>query len=197
MGDWIVKKAWWILGWVMVWAGAALAQEGHFEPRINTRFPLQLAEFEFRGVREYDEPGLGVSLAYQHPDGVTATLYIYNLGLAAIPDGAASPAVRQAFENSHQELLSMAQMGQYENIEVLGKDKIIPVREKPPLTARLAGYEYNVAAMPEVGRVQSSLVLWGYRNQFIKARISYAKDNAAAGQERTVQFIAALGDLMK
>jgi len=23
MGDWIVKKAWWILGWVMVWAGAA------------------------------------------------------------------------------------------------------------------------------------------------------------------------------
>jgi hypothetical protein len=62
-------------------------------------FPFEIGWLHFDSALDYESrsPGLGYSLLYGAP-GIKATLYVYDLGLAAIPDDVADSVVRDEFE---------------------------------------------------------------------------------------------------
>ncbi|HEY3431576.1 MAG TPA: hypothetical protein VGK09_03405 [Rhodocyclaceae bacterium] len=87
---------------VAIFLGASLAVA---EPIVNVStglsFPDSIAGYERVGVTDFEskKPGVGFSYTYRSAEGVSASIYVFNLQLAQIPSDIDSPliaAVRKA-----------------------------------------------------------------------------------------------------
>ena len=90
-------------------------ETAHEDPDAGFRFQKGYSALFFQGIRHYDDPRLGYSLAYAAVNDIRISVYVFDLGMDDIPDGTDSAQVRDELARSDQELSAS---GQYAGVEV-------------------------------------------------------------------------------
>lgn len=144
-------------------------------------FPAEVAGFT-RGPRtDYESraPGLGYSVVYTNGRW-KADIYVYDAGVATIPDGASSPAVAGQLAQAAGDVRTAVAQGVYRGSEDRGA-----VRLPGEAGAKLACRAFTIDH-PALGPTESLLCLTGLRGQFVKFRLSgpAAKQPPKAEAER-------------
>jgi hypothetical protein len=123
-------------------------------------FPFEIGwlHFDRSENNELDAPGLGHSLNYKAP-GVTCSLYVYDRGLANIPDDVANAVVRDEFEKAARDIDT--------HRPDLTASSDVPAR--PDCIERY----YRVG---DAARQASLLCLTTSRRRFIRARVTWVRD---------------------
>lgn len=130
-------------------------------------FPVEVAGFA-RGPRtdyEARAPGLGTSVAYTNGRW-KADIYVYDGGVANIPDGPSSPPVTGQLAQAAGDVKTAVAQGIYRSSEDRGA-----VRLQGSAGARLACRAFTIDH-PALGATESLLCLTGLRGKFVKFRLS-------------------------
>ncbi len=95
----------------------ALAQP-YRHPATDLVFPEQLAGLERGDVTDYEtkSPGLGVSVGYNVP-GITVTIYLYTMGMKAVPDDLTSQPLKRHFAGVVSDVFRAGESGAYANVK--------------------------------------------------------------------------------
>lgn len=144
-------------------------------------FPAEVAGFA-RGPRtdyEARAPGLGYSVVYTNGRW-KADIYVYDAGVANIPDGASSPVVTGQLAQAAGDVRTAVAQGIYRGSEDRGAERL-PGEAGARLTCRAFTIDH-----PALGPTESLLCLTGLRGQFVKFRLSgpAAKQPPKAEAER-------------
>jgi hypothetical protein len=176
---------------LLVFAAQLCAAQGlYVDAGSKLRFPGRLAEFQQSRVHQYDDPRLGVSVAYILDGLGKADIYVYDLGLPEIPPGIDSDVVKSAFASADNDIAYMHETGHYVDME-----KLLPLGAV--LDARGSGQKLYVRSyrfrLNREGAepVMSWLVLTGFHNRFVKIRFSHGADAASEGERALVRLIDA------
>jgi len=130
-------------------------------------FPAAVAGFA-RGPRtDYESraPGLGTSVAYTNGRW-KADIYVYDGGVANIPDGPSSPPVTGQLTQAAADIGTAVAQGIYRGSEDRGA-----VQVPGSAGARLACRGFTIDH-PALGPTESLLCLTGLRGKFVKFRLS-------------------------
>lgn len=153
--------------------------------------PDTLAGLNRTDSTRYDDPAYGVSIAYAGDHG-RATLYIYDMGLDAIPEDVDAPVVRDAFASACESVTAGVSFGRVNRADLKARDVLdVTVAWR---RLRLLHAEFEIETKASGGRpaqVQSSHVfLTSHRGEILKARLTCLPGEGAA---RLVEVLA--GDL--
>ncbi len=179
---------------LLAFGGAAEAFAADYRhPATGLVFPETLAGMARISVHDYepDSPGLGISVGYQAL-GTAATIYLYTMGRAAIPDGTDAPEVQEHFR---QVIGDIAAHGQAQGYERFRKTAEGETGFGPPgaeFRARTADMEYALAGEERLTKVD----LLGWRNHFLKVRYTYAAGVQEAAERRHAELLDILADRM-
>ncbi|KQQ13390.1 hypothetical protein ASF53_14350 [Methylobacterium sp. Leaf123] len=130
-------------------------------------FPAEVAGFS-RGPRtdyEARAPGLGYSVVYTN-ERWKADVYVYDAGVANIPDGPSSPAVTGQLAQAASDVRTAVAQGIYRGSEDRGAVRL-PGEAGAKFTCRAFAIDH-----PALGPTESLLCLTGLRGQFVKFRLS-------------------------
>jgi hypothetical protein len=154
---------------------------------IGIQFPAQIGLFVVRRHNTFGTADLGESISYQAPAvGGFADVYVYNYGLQTIADGVESEAVRQQLAFARQDL-ERAWPRRFPGAPAprfVGA-KVIRCGGPALLEAAYLGAE-PAAGMEHDSRV----LLTGFRNQFVKLRITLPARVVAERPAVLEQFIS-------
>jgi hypothetical protein len=178
-----------VLGVMGALVGAARPDDDPPGPKID--FP-DLKGLNRSKIRTYDEPGLGYSLAYTKP-GFTATVYVYNRGLKKVPDGPKSDEVKDEMKRLADEIDAVTKRGVYKSFKELGKEEIVPLGKGKGAPSTL---RRRFEIERKDGTVLSEGYVTGFKNHFLKIRISHDPDDKGA-PEKIEALLEALGGAIK
>lgn len=155
--------------------------------------PESLGGFARGQTRDYNQPGLGWSVAYYDAGHDAATLYIYDLGVAGIPDGPDNDAVRQQFDQATGDVLRATGALDRDGVKLIERYGVGP-GDKTLFYCS----EFEITRPPDGphggGKERSYLYITGFRGQFVKVRITVRgndPDNPAAPR-----FVTAVGRML-
>ncbi len=192
-----MKKGTWIFALAL---GALVAGRAEAEPKpyrhpaTGLVLPPTLADMRQTEPHDYEpeSPGLGVSVGRQAP-GTTATIYLYTLGQASIPAGAAAPEVAAHFRQVLEDIAAHGQAQGYERFRKTAEGEIGFGPPGAEFRARTADMQYALAGEERLTKVD----LLGWRNHFLKVRYTYAAGVREAAERRHVELLDILADRMK
>jgi len=101
---------------ILTLAAMLLASVVAAEPVINVatgiEFPDSIAGYERVGVNNFEtqKPGLGYSYVYRTREGITASVYVFNLQLERVPDNVADPQIEAIRKMAADEVILAAKM---------------------------------------------------------------------------------------
>ena len=159
---------------------------GVHEDAIALDFPDRLGDFKLKGRTQFPKASEGATIVYEGT-GVRGAVYVYDAGLAAIPNGVGSPVIHKHFQETSMALRRAATEGPT-------KVKVTPV--KNPTISAFPGcgpqfmWRSDALAM-DGGEMISRTYLTGYNNRFVKLRVSHAR-GGDADAERFVQDVRKL-----
>ena len=162
---------------------------------VVNSFPDSIATFVHTNTLNYSQeaadPGLGYSLTYRNPTGVTVSLYIYDDNKPNIADGHQSVQVRELLEKTTTEIRLAERLGAYRSVEQLGDSEVAIGAPQQGLKALARKFRYVVGGH----EAMSHVYVTGYRKDFVKIRASYKydPDNEAACALAIQQFLFELG----
>jgi hypothetical protein len=182
--------------WLLAPASAAPLrgrQNGSKQPAtVMLKFP-QVAGCTREKPHDYGIPELGYSVGYISTDGVTATIYVYSGGQQRVPDGPSSTLVKQEFETALSDIRAMQEEGRYKDLSErshgemrLGKAKGAP----------LVRYSIMTVTNPK-GKVVTELYMTGYKNQFVKVRVTRPRATEAKTKATRDRLFDKLGAAMR
>ncbi len=155
---------------LVVALASLLLQGGLFAKKYKgIVFPKTIGSFLYQDYHDYEKesPGLGRSFAYRTSNGVTATLYVYNLKQKEIEDGPDSSLIRDSAVATAQEIGMVAEQQGYTDLVVSNFDKISVGTSK----LWLSRISYNAAD----GTPRHSIaLLTGFNSQIFKVRMTGA-----------------------
>lgn len=160
-----------------------VAAAGHMPTAFyGLTFPEQIAGAKIEQTTEYEgrAPGWGYSVKYEKP-GWRLDVYIYDLGLASIPDGPASDALRQEMARSVDEIFAMQARGFYSEV-TLRRDHLV---HDASGRARLSCADYAFRHGSK-GQVDSFLCLTGWGNKFLKFRLTSPRHPGAGSEAEQI-----------
>ncbi len=180
---------------LLFWQTAASDTSKPFvEPATGITFPLTLGQFKWkRGADRDYGPGWGVSIAYHYPGQMTATIYIYNLGLKEIPTGTKSQVVKDALADTKSEIDEFVKE-QGSSARLLDEEHVSLGAAKDSLQALRVRY---MIVYQDGNERRSDAYLTGYKNQLLKVRLSYPKDLPAEREAVIKSLLSDLNDLLK
>ena len=154
-------------------------------------FPQQLGGASFVRSIDYEKTykeqgqGLGYSWHYTVPQTLSASVYLYNMGLSSIPTGAAGPAVLQQFQ---QAMGDIQLSKKYEQIAALRGPTDCAVGAT---TFRCVVETCVVVSTRSADKLE--LLVTGFRNHFLKIRLDWHQNSPQgdAAAERFLQAFAA------
>ncbi len=142
---------------------------------ILSKLPTQFGEFIAEPVNKYDEPAWGASIGYNSLNGTAITVYVYDMGVAEIPDGLSSDTVRQEKHDAMEEIKEMVRSGVYTNYKLNEEKEIqLDIRSGKKLPAFFWSMYYE-AVMPEYNMnfpTYSSAYVTVIKNHVLKIRVS-------------------------
>ena len=156
---------------MMISLSPAFAQEAYYDAAIDIEFPTDLADFDLIDRTVYPQSGSGYSMNYKSPAGLTANIYVYDLGIAGIPDGVDNELISEALGQAIGDILWMVDNGRYE-----GAYSWLPEVTFPE------GFMSTCILLEfRPGRMRRSCIFMrGHGGHFIKVRVSGANDGSAA-----------------
>ncbi|MBU4460722.1 MAG: hypothetical protein KJ579_09150 [Verrucomicrobia bacterium] len=169
----------------------ALAQP-YRHPATDLVFPEQLAGLERGDVTDYEtkSPGLGVSVGYNVP-GITVTIYLYTMGMKAVPDDLTSQPLKRHFAGVVSDVFRAGESGAYANVKKTAEGSAaLDGSEKGP-RALHASFSYSQKGRDRL----SHLYLMGFRNHFLKVRFTYDKDMQETAEAVRVKLLGALDEM--
>lgn len=163
------------------------------------RFPALLAGLPRLETIDYEaqgHAGLGYSISYGDRESLVVTLYVYDMGLAGIPDGASSPQVKDQLRRAVGDILQAEQMGLYKNVQKLRETTVTLGSGAPGPGLQASGlvFRLDIQGESKTSHVYAS----GYRGTFVKLRCTYAHDAQTEPQseEALRRFLTALGPVL-
>lgn len=166
----------------------AAAAEASIIGSVRVTVPKQLGTLEFERQDGYDDPSLGVSVAYQGR-GQVLTIYFYNYGLSGIPDGIDNDVVQEHYEQVKGDVLNSKS---YEQV-VFHREGRIRFGSDP---AAVPALEAEFRIVRKQGQLMSSyLMLTGARGLFVKVRFSIAEGSeleATANRNAVLEGLAVI-----
>ena len=81
------------------------------EPKTGITLPGNLGPLKYLGVKQYENPELGVCIRYAGEGLIKADIFIYDLGKKNLGTGLQSPALTAHFDQVKGDLSSMEKMG--------------------------------------------------------------------------------------
>jgi hypothetical protein len=163
-------------------------------------FPARLGGMVCRGMDRYGQQELGISVRYEGAHLLKTDVYLYNMGLKAIPNGPDSDVVRNHFEGVTQDLFAAQRQGLYSSVVEIGSGTTLIGSPREGLRALYKCFEYHQNPSPGIvstERRRSYLVLTGYRNHFLKIRLTFLTTTEQYGEAILKRFLADLGRVLK
>lgn len=157
-------------------------------PATGLVFPPQIANAQKFQSMDYgktmNRPELGYGWGYSVGRLLLATVYVYNLGVRTIPDGASSPPVTAQFQQALEEIRQAAALKKYDQLKVV----------KGPADCTLGSITFRCITLSAVQNNQplyTGLMVTGYRNHFLKLRLDWLEgsDTSQAAVDRFVQTL--------
>ena len=145
-----------------------------------------------RKIQTFPEAKLGYSVGYNAP-GFGATVYVYNRGLEKIPTGAKSDEVKDEMKHVADEIDLARQQGAYKSVKQLGQEETVRLgkgKDAPAALRRRFEVEWKD------GTRLSEAYVTGYKDHFVKIRITHDPDDKAA-PEKIAALLEALGPAIK
>ena len=152
---------------------ATAGSDGVRHVPTDTEFPEKLSSLELVGTASN---GTDSSVTYRNPKGLVVTYYLYRpeaMGAAPIERGPDSELVTAEFARTAVGFTEMLKRGQFSEFEFIstGTRLDLPAKSQE-LPAHWAVFKFRSPTQgdrPQIGH----LMLTGYRNRFLKIRISY------------------------
>lgn len=171
--------------------GPAMAKDA--PETILKRLPQTLAGCERGEARDYGDPRLGWSMAY-NLGGVVITVYAYDQGHAEVADGIADQTIRDCFTMARKDIQIAAAKGIYSDVEDRSEGK----ETYDGFEMLYARYRLTFAQGRVAGtRAASEIHIFGARDQIIKIRVTAALNE----EERLVrvmgEFLPALAKAIR
>lgn len=159
------------------------------EAKTGLVFPAKLGGMQFQYAEPCDtEDSKGTSIAYSHPEGIQATVFVFERPGINVPDGAESPEIQAELKDMKNMVRYMVQMGNYSDVELydakpqrLGSDGQGQFWATAAFTGKMKGQP-----------IMSFMFITGYKGQYVKLRLSSGNPEA----EVLDLFPKALGDLL-
>lgn len=153
----------------------------------------QIDGFEREGPRRFDDPRLGYAMTYISAQGLAATVYLYDRGLPAVPDGA-SELARAELANAIGDIEEARRRGMYKTVS--GADS-----KRSNLGSGPGAPEAWSAAFrlkPKEGdEAVSHLYVTGRRGEFVKIRCTYAAVDKLDCEPGLMKLLESLGAALK
>ena len=169
---------------VAAWGGAACAA-GVREDAIAIDFPERLGELTLKGRTQFPQAAEGAVIAYEGND-VRGAVYVYTAGLATIGNGVGDPVIHRHFQETVTALQTAAKSA----------GKVTPVRASTISAFKDCGPQFLWRA-DEISMGGNALVtrtyLTGYKNHFVKLRVTHPRASAAAAEDFVLQVRRLLG----
>ena len=157
-------------------------------PATGLTFPPQIANAQKAYSLDYGKgmqrPELGYAWNYQIGRLLSATVYVYNLSVQAIPDGPSSPPVIAQFQRSLEDIRAAAQAKRYDQLKVV----------KGPADCAFGSVVFRcitLSAIQNNAPIHTSLMVTGYRNHFVKVRLDWL-EGSELGQASVDRFVQTL-----
>lgn len=165
-------------------------KESFTDEKLQLTFPSTLGHLTFAGYDEFDEPGMGYSIRYNTTDNMKADIYVYDKGRLSVPDGHTDPAIAKELAGSDSTIRFYEQQGTYLAVKELGRG-IYPEKSEPgDVTFLFSRYQYHQAVRRGVtftGERISETFIRGFRDHFVKVRVSYPEASAErSGVDREI-----------
>jgi hypothetical protein len=139
-------------------------------PGTGLNFPALVANVpKVRSVdygKTLNRPELGFSWGYQSGHEFLATVYVYNVDIQRIPDGASGQPVAAQFEQALEEIHQAASARKYDQLKVV----------RGPANCTVGSFAFRCITMSALKHnrpLQTDLMLTGYRNHFLKLRLDW------------------------
>jgi hypothetical protein len=149
--------------------------------------------FQRTDVHRYKQAGLGYSVDYFSDAGIRVTVYVYDFELPAIPDGPDSELVKTNIEQAKGDIFRAKEQGLYQAVEQLSDCVITLDPEAGGAKVRKMSFKVRRDDKDNL----STLYLTGYKNHFVKVRITYAADNKQKCEQEIAKVTARLASMLK
>jgi hypothetical protein len=182
-------KRLWLLAFLAGCASLAAAQDTIELLPSPLKMPRRIGPLVFDGQpHSFPSPELGIGYQY-NSDGLSLTIYVYDLGIKDIPDGANTVATCQQFEEAKEGVIQ----ARYPNT-VLKTEQL--VRLSPPddqPQAREAVFEFTMKQRSAFSYVW----ITGVAGNFIKLRFSVDADLKDEVPDARRAILTAVGEAVK
>jgi hypothetical protein len=165
------------------------------EPRLGglkLRF-LDVAGFTLSEPKRFPNPKHGYFVSYRAKQDLVVNVYVYNSTSERIPDGASSEIVKEESGLVEEGLKEAKRQGAYKSYaeRASGEAKVGNSPRAPTAQRRL--FEIERA---DVGRVLTDVYITGYKNHFVKIRITYPVGRRVEAEKAFAPVLEALGRML-
>jgi len=197
-----VKLKFLVFVWLFLAALPLLAElpanAAFHDESIDLTFPPRLSGLDFAEKEAYPVPELGYSVRYVLSNLIKLDIYVYDKGLPNISGGDSSAVVIDEFSQTVNALEVLEDMGKIKNLKSLDEG-IRELKGKGGtnvfLWARHTYDQCHEEGVESSDHRISESYLTGFRNRFLKLRITY-KESAPDGERLTKEAIEAFGLLL-
>lgn len=143
-------------------------------------------------VHRYEQAGLGYSVDYISDAGIRITIYVYDFGLPAIPDGPDSELAKANIVQAKGDIFRAKEKGLYQSVEQLS-DSVVTLG--PASGPKIHKMSFKIVRGDRENF--SELYLTGYKNHFVKLRITYVADNKEKCEQEIAKVTARLASMLQ
>jgi len=153
------------------------------------QLPEKLGDCQRGELRDYGDPRLGWSVAYNDHHGTVITVYAYDQGLAKIADGIGDRIITESFAAARRDIHIAMTKGMYSDVQPFDDGKAT-IEGMDILFAR---YHLTFAKGEAAGqKAVSALYIFGARDEIIKIRATAPADDEARVSKVLAEFLPAL-----
>jgi len=156
---------------------------------FGLNFPDRVAAAKLGPINEYEKtkPGLGYGVEYLQPNW-KINIFIYDLGKTAIPDDLASEVLTSQLKQAQGDILELQKQGIYAKVDLKRNRTLKDGGGRPRFLCSDFAYVHAKA-----GNVDSFLCLTGWKNKFVKFRLTAAQHGGSQAEaDRFMQAWAKL-----
>jgi hypothetical protein len=139
--------------------------------------PSHVGHLVLGNINIYSEKAYGVSIHYYAGADIKADVYLYNLGISELPQNMKSSEMSELFQMSYSEIISAAQQGIYENLEVMTSRYLrLPGSNLEPKCWMWSAFRYKPASPQKISTFDlvSHLAMRIDRGFINKVRYTYS-----------------------
>jgi hypothetical protein len=156
-------------------------------------FPARAGDWRRHESTEYPDPALGMSVRYRLGKWMRADVYIYNGGHREVPEGIDSDLIKDHLEQIIGDVFAIKEQGGYDDVKELKRETLrLGEGEGAPRVRRV-----TLELVTDGQKLLSEAYLTGFRNHFLKIRVTYPTELREAAEKAMPELLAELGRAMK